>query len=170
MDLSKEQDPEFYKVLVLLGATGIRPCDVVNLKVKDFDLISGKISVKMSKTSREIQFPIYDDLKSFIEQEMPEIISGEKEKRIFDNFTVYIIGRRFRRVKEKLGLHHMKKYNLKTFRKSLATKLIDKGMDGLRVATLLGHTSVNTTTKYYVNKKTEMLKENLNNIGLKIIK
>jgi site-specific recombinase XerD len=49
-------------------------------------------------------------------------------------------------------------------RYTFATKLAEEGIDGLVVAYLLGHTSVNTTTKYYINKKARVIKNNLNNI------
>ena len=64
----------------------------------------------------------------------------------------------------RLELALNKLFNLKTFRKTFATKLAEEGIDGLVVAYLLGHTSVNTTTKYYINKKARVIKNSLNNI------
>jgi integrase len=169
-EIAKKHDPEFYIALVFLNSTGIRPCDLINLRAGDFDFENGIISIKMSKTSREVHFPIYNELKEFLNTEMPEIKTMNNDEKVFGKFTVYTLGRRLRRVKVKLGVQHLRKYNLKTFRKTFATDKIDKGMDGLRVAELLGHTSVNTTSRYYINKKTDTLKKHLNNLGLKIVK
>jgi len=170
LEIAKKHDPEFYKALVFLNSTGIRPCDFVNLVAGDFDFENEIISIKMSKTSREIHFPMYKELKDFLEKELPEIKTKDKEEKVFGKFTVYTMGRRLRRIKIKMGVQHLGKYNLKTFRKTFATDKIDKGMDGVKVAQLLGHTSVNTTNRYYINKKTETLKKDLNNLGLKIVK
>jgi len=170
LEIAKKHDPDFYKALVFLNSTGIRPCDFVNLQAGDFDFENEIISIKMSKTSREIHFPIYKELKKFLEKELPEIKTMNKEEKVFDKFTVYTMGRRLRRIKIKMGVQQLKKYNLKTFRKTFATDKIDKGMDGVKVAQLLGHTSVNTTARYYINKKTETLKKDLNNLGAKVIK
>lgn len=169
-DMAKKHDPEFYKALVFLNSTGIRPCDFIKLRAGDFDFENELISIKMSKTSREIHFPMYTELKEFLEKELPEIKSMDREEKVFSKFTVYTLGRRLRYIKVKLGVQHLRKYNLKTFRKTFATDKIDKGMDGVKVAQLLGHTSVNTTNRYYINKKTETLKKDLNNLGLKITK
>jgi hypothetical protein len=42
--------------------------------------------------------------------------------------------------------------------------LIEKGIDGTIVSYLLAHTSVNTTSKYYIQKKTNIIKNQLNGI------
>ncbi|HEY5534280.1 MAG TPA: hypothetical protein VIL99_05005 [Ignavibacteria bacterium] len=51
-------------------------------------------------------------------------------------------------------------------KKSFATKVMDEGIDETVVSYLLAHTTVNTTSKYYLNKKTDVIRNNLNRINL----
>lgn len=86
------------------------------------------------------------------------------DEKIFENFQIYTLRRLFMKVKKRLNLD--KRYNLKTFRKTFATTLIEEGIDGTIVSYLLGHTTVNTTSKYYLNQKTKVIRNNLNEINL----
>lgn len=158
----KLTDPLFHKYLFLLSATGARPGDIMRLIYGNIDIENEILKIKVQKTTREINFPMYKVLKDFIIDEFPEIKDCNLEEMIFKNYNIPMVGKKFKRIKNKLGLDSS--FNLKTFRKTFATKLIEEGIDGLVVAYLLGHSSVNTTTKYYVNKKANVIRNSLNNI------
>lgn len=74
-----------------------------------------------------------------------------KEEKVFKIYTVDRIGKTFRRILKELGLKG-ECYNLKTFRKTFASSLADKGLPEGDLADLLGHTSTTTTRNYYKSK------------------
>lgn len=162
MEKVKLHDQLFYKYLFILSATGARPGDVLRLTYGDIDLSNDTIRIKIQKTAREIIFPMYYVLRNFIVDNFPELNDIDSNEIIFKDYNIAKVGKRFKKIKNELALN--KSFNLKTFRKTFATKLAEEGIDGLVVAYLLGHTSVNTTTKYYINKKARVIKNNLNSI------
>lgn len=165
IDDVKARDKQLYHYLCLLSFTGARPGDIIRLTYGDIIINNNKddgIRIKISKTSREIIFPMYNDLKNFILEELPDFKERDSGELIFKGCKVYNFGKKFFRLKKRLGLND--EFNLKTFRKSFATNLIENGIDGTIVSYLLAHTSVNTTSKYYIKKKTNVIKNQLNGI------
>lgn len=161
----KARDKQLYHYLCFLSFTGARPGDIIRLAYGNININNNNddgIRIKISKTSREIIFPMYNALKDFIIEEFPDFKERDSSELIFKGCKVYNFGKKFFRMKKRLGLND--EFNLKTFRKSFATNLIENGIDGTIVAHLLAHTSVNTTSKYYINKKTNIIKSQLNNI------
>lgn len=161
----KARDKQLYQYLCFLSFTGARPGDIIRLTYGDININNNDndgIRIKISKTSREIIFPMYNALKDFIIEEFPDFKERDSSELIFKGCKVYNFGKKFFRLKKRLGLND--EFNLKTFRKSFATNLIENGIDGTIVSYLLAHTSVNTTSKYYINKKTNVIKNQLNEI------
>lgn len=164
MESLKLSDQKFYKYLFLLNATGARPGDILRLKYGDIDLINEEIRIKIQKTSREVIFPLYNALKDFITAEFSDINKINPEENIFKEYNIPKVGKKFKKLKTELGLN--KSFNLKTFRKTFATRLADENIDGHVIAYLLAHTSVNTTSKYYISKKVKNIKNSLNNMKI----
>lgn len=166
LDSARNKDATFYNILMLMKLTGIRPNDVLRLKVGDFDFRNSVINLKIAKTRKEIKFPLYNELKNFIETDMNTILQMDKEQLLFPDYTVSRLGRKFRRLKVQLSITDKHSYTLKTFRKSFATKMSGI-MDIQYVAYLLGHDSPNTTVKYYsevlVNKVRDKINMNIKN-------
>lgn len=157
------RDTEFYKALMIFGLIGGRPCDMLRLKDTDFDFEKGILKFNMSKTGREILFPIYRELLEFIDAEMPEIHKAEG-KLIFKGLTVSAVGQRFRRLKKALSINERYVYTLKTFRKTFATLNSEKGMNLQELADLLGHEDMATTKTYYTHVAVEKLKEKMDSL------
>ncbi|HEX2787600.1 MAG TPA: site-specific integrase [Ignavibacteria bacterium] len=164
LNIAKERDYQYYLVLQMLLLTGQRPCDVLRIKWKDIDLLNKKLIVRISKTNKIINFPIYDKLEEFIVNEIYKHFKCKSDEDfIFDKFTVETVGRRFRRIKAYLN-NKERGIDLKTFRKTFASNLASNGMERSRIAELLGHDSVNTTFKYYASIKNDSLRKELNEI------
>jgi integrase len=163
LEEAKLRDIEFYKALMMFGLIGGRPCDMLRLKDTDFDFEKDILKFKMSKTGREILFPIYRELKTFINSDMPEIFKAEG-KLIFKGLTVNAVSQRFRRLKKDLGIHERYMYTLKTFRKTFATINSGKGMNLQELADLLGHEDMATTKTYYTHVDVEKLKEKMDSL------
>lgn len=158
-DSCKDEDRLFYKFLKFLDLTGARPGDILRLKKNTIKMEADILRIDVSKTSRFIDFPVYDELKKFLKDEITAEIS-DSEEPIFSEFKPHTITRKFLKIKKQLNLKE--KYNLKTFRKTFATRWINKGVDAVLVAYMLGHTSVGTTAKYYFGKDAKKILDILN--------
>ncbi|HEY5534181.1 MAG TPA: site-specific integrase [Ignavibacteria bacterium] len=150
LEESIKKDYVFYCILKMLYLTGIRPIDMLNLKLSDIDFNNKVINVRISKTQKEIKFPLYDDLYYFIKDELTFIKDMKLDDLLFNGYSVARVGRKFRRLKEKLKITDKFMFTLKTYRKSFATKYAKK-LDIQDVAYLLGHDKIETTRTYYAN-------------------
>jgi integrase/recombinase XerD len=163
---AKERDINFFNVLMMFGLTGGRPCDILRLKDTHFNFENEVLRLYMSKTKKEIIFPIYKELKEFINEYMPEIYE-QKGELIFPHFTVNSVGMRFRRVKRKLNITERFMYTLKTFRKTFATSMSENGIMLQELSELLGHESVETSKQFYTHVSVDRLKDKMNKIHKK---
>jgi len=165
LNIAKERDPIYYNCLMMLLLTGLRPIDLLKLKVSDFDFDRRQINVRISKTSKEIKFPIFDELESFIKNNMEIEFSNDKDENVFKGYNVEIVSKRFRRIKKVLSINERFVITLKTFRKTFATGMAEKGLSIQEVANLLGHDSTTTTERYYADVMTESLRKKINNLN-----
>ncbi len=159
-----KRDKNLYNCYMLLLLTGIRPIDLINLKVGNFDLEKKLINIRMSKTLKEIQFPIYDELLQYINENLKSELEKNPNKILFENFSVEILGKRFRRIKKFLNIKEQFSVTLKTFRKTFATRMAERGLYMEEVANLLGHDDIRTTSKYYAKIVTEKLRNRIDNM------
>lgn len=154
----KTEDKSFYDILMLLLLTGLRPKDLIKIKAGDINFVVRNIYIRITKTDKEINIPMSKGLFSFISNEMKYVLDLDKEQPIFPGYSVARVGRRFRRLKSKLGIKERYVFTLKTFRKSFATHYAG-GLDIQDVAYLLGHDQIATTKDYY----SKILAENVRN-------
>lgn len=164
LEMAKERDRKYYNALMILLLTGIRPIDLIKIKIENFDLENNILNISISKTSKQIEFPLYDDLYEFLNNNMYEDVKGNKNLLLFEGFSVENLGKRFRRITKTLGIKSEKKYNLKTFRKTFATRMVERGLSQGQVAYLLGHDQITTTAKYYTKTITERLRLTINSL------
>jgi integrase len=159
-----ENNSNFYVFLKMLLLTGQRPIDVLGLTYGNIEIENNRIVVNISKTSKQIFFPLYDLLKVFIEEEIPHYKDSESDERIFKNLNSNIIELRFKRIKGFLEIKEKNIYTLKTFRKTFASYLASQGVDQANIADLLGHENAQTTRKYYAAVSTDNLRKELNKV------
>jgi len=148
-EYAKFKDFRFYIILKFLLLTGIRPNDVLRLKVKDFDFENKEIFLRISKTKNFIKFPIYPELEEFIDNELSDKFEKDSNSLIFEGFTVNNLGQKFRRLKKKLNLPNNYSLNLKSYRKTFATEMLKRGVRLEYVGYMLAHKKLQTTKKYY---------------------
>lgn len=158
---SIDRDENLYDIFMLLLLTGLRPIDLMNLKSEDFNLEKRTILVRVSKSSKEILFPIYNELEEFVKLRLIKKIQSSKGL-LFNGYSVEKVGDRFQEIKEKLEIPKNYKYTLKTFRKTFATRMASLGVPIFDVANLLGHDSIKTTTQYYTEADMESLRNRIN--------
>jgi integrase/recombinase XerD len=159
---NQSKDESFYNILMLLLLTGLRPKDLIEIKASDINFAERNVHINISKTDKEIHIPMSQKLFEFISTEMKYIAELDSDQLIFPGYTVSRIGRRFRRLKSKLGIKEKYVFTLKTFRKSFATHYA-RGLDIQDVAYLLGHDEVATTKAYYSKILTENVRSKMDN-------
>ncbi len=161
---AKKRDISYYNSLKLLLLTGLRPVDLLALKIRDFNIDKKRILVRISKTSKEFRFPIYNELLNFLTENMAEEFRRNGDELLIPHFNVEILGKRFRRVLKHLEISKELGYNLKTFRKTFATRMAAMGLTLLEIKELLGHDSISTTEKFYADVITDNLRKKINNL------
>ena len=136
-------------IIDLLYSTGIRVGELVNLNIDDIDL-EGRECVVYGKGGKERR--VYFDAKAKVH--LKEYI----ENRCDDNEALFVtldapydrlkisgVEIRLRNLGKQLNLEKIHPHN---FRRSMATRAIDKGMPIEQVQKILGHSQIDTTMQY----------------------
>lgn len=134
-------------LLEFLIATGCRISEVVNIDIVDVNMIKQECIV-LGKGNKERTVFINDvcrlHLQKYLESRndnYPALFIG----RGSDRMTTGGIRRMLKRIEESSGVTNVHPHR---FRRTCATSLIDRGMSVQEVATVLGHTNINTTMTY----------------------
>lgn len=133
----------------LLSSTGIRVSELVGLNRDDVDF-EGRECVVFGKGSKER--PVYFDARTKVH------LKNYLDSRTDDNPALFVslqnphdrleisgVEIRVRELGRKLGVGRVHPHK---FRRTLATKAIDKGMPVEQVQKLLGHSKIETTMEY----------------------
>lgn len=169
LEEAKHLDYKLYILFVFLSLTGMRVVDALNLTSGDFVMAESYIKLNVSKTKLFRRFPIYEELRSFIEEEMKPLLNLPKEQKMFEGYTRNSIGLRFRRMKKRLGVPNNYTITLKTFRKTLATRMLNGGVRLEFVSKLLSHKKVQTTAKYYASTELNSIQAEIENSSVQIL-
>jgi len=153
-------------VVEMFFATGARVYEISNLKKEDFDLDSGVIKI-MGKGSRE----------RYVQIGSPEVLELMREyygrKRLeIEECGFFFVNRLGRRFSEQSIRNMIRKYSQTAgvslhitphmFRHSVATYLLEEGVDIMYIQKILGHGSIRTTQIYLhiaSKKQMEILRE-----------
>ncbi len=143
-------------VLELLFATGARVAEVCNLGTADVDLRKGQARI-LGKGGRERILPFWDDELSRVLGEYFDQ-SREPGRKQRDAASHFFLNRRGRRLSEQSVRMSLRKHaqgaglprtiTPHMLRHSLATLLLEEGLDIRYIQHLLGHTSIATTQIY----------------------
>ena len=136
-------------IIDLLYSTGIRVGELVNLNIDDIDF-EGRECVVYGKGDKERQ--VYFDAKAKIH--LKEYIESrtDRNKALFvtldapyDRLKISGVEIRLRKLGKRL---HLTRIHPHKFRRSMATRAIDKGMPIEQVQKILGHSQIDTTMQY----------------------
>ena len=136
-------------IIDLLYSTGIRVGELVNLNIDDIDL-EGRECIVYGKGDKERR--VYFDAKAKVH--LKEYIETRKDdnKALFvtldsphDRLKISGVEIRLRKLGRELNLERIHPHK---FRRSMATRAIDKGMPIEQVQKILGHSQIDTTMKY----------------------
>lgn len=156
-----------YVAYLLMYRCGLRKAEVINLNLKDIDLIEGRIFVQQGKGNKD-RYTMMDEQTiewcnkwlairpSNAERFLTTLQGGEIHPRYFNQ--------NLERLSKKSGVYiqdgnELKPMHCHVFRHCFATELIEEGYNIIEVQNLLGHSSVNTTQVYAHCRNMELSKK-----------
>lgn len=143
-------------MLSIYYGCGLRRNEAVNLNVEDILLEKNKLIVRKGKGYKERIVPITekikDDLESYLKYARIDLIERNPQEKAFfvgsrgNRISGNMLYERLRQLREKAGI--IKGIGLHTLRHSIATHLLQDGMDIEFVSQFLGHSSLESTQIY----------------------
>lgn len=139
-------------IICLLLSTGCRISEVCNLNRDALDFVNKEVTV-LGKGNKE-RTVFLDDVTVMVlsrylaerKDDSPALFTGKATDRLTPGGVRFML----RNLAEKAGVEHAYPHR---FRRTLATNLIDHGMDIQNVAQILGHERLDTTLKYIYTDK-----------------
>ena len=138
-------------IIDLLYSTGIRVGELVNLNIDDIDL-EGRECVVYGKGDKERK--VYFDAKAKIHLQKYFESRADNNPALFvtldaphERLKISGVEIRIRELGRKLGLQKIHPHK---FRRTMATRAIDKGMPIEQVQKILGHSQIDTTMQYAI--------------------
>lgn len=157
VDRSSKQGKMIYVMMLIASVYGLRSCDIRTLQLSNFDWKNQRIRLNQQKTRRYLELPLtmevslalLDYMKNarpdtteahiFIRQRPPHVPYAE-ENHFSSKVYAYF---------KKAGINTNRKHaGLHAMRHSLATSMMSDGVDISEIATILGHSSPQSTTRY----------------------
>ncbi len=145
------KEPRDIAILDLLYSTGIRVGELVNLDIEDLDLEQRECIV-FGKGGKERK--VYFDAKAKIH--LQNYIESRKDNNPalfvtldapYERLKISGVEIRIRELGKALGLNKIHPHK---FRRTMATRAIDKGMPIEQVQKILGHSQIGTTMQYAI--------------------
>jgi site-specific recombinase XerD len=134
---------------------GLRLSELIHLRVTDIDSARMVIQVRQGKGAKDRLVPLsprlLQELRAYWRRYRPSawLFPGDKPGQPISGSNLQ---RRFGQLVQRVGL--TKHCSLHTLRHSYATHLLEAGVDLLTLKTLLGHKTLETTTRYlHVNSQ-----------------
>lgn len=146
-----------FKTLVYLAFyTGLRPYDMLSIRVEDIDLEEGELRYYSPKRKKHRAIAFHLELKPILQERINEVKKGN----LLNYNSVENHGRAAVRYFKDLGIYD-KGYTAKTFRKTFITLCKRLGMDSSIIAELVGHELKSTADRFYNNITLDVMKREL---------
>lgn len=136
-------------IIDFLSSTGVRVGELVKLNINDIDF-KNRSCIVFGKGAKERE--VYFDARTKLHLEKYLSIRNDNNEALFvsllspyDRLEISGVEIRLRKIGRDLELNRVHPHK---FRRTLATKAIDKGMPIEQVQRLLGHTKIDTTLQY----------------------
>lgn len=176
-----KNDNEFrhLMILTLLYETGARVSELINIKLKDMNLINNPYIILHGKGNKTRSVPISKDVLNMINSyitrfkinEPNDYVLGSKYSNKISRFGVqHIIDTYVKKAKEAHPNYYTQKITNHSFRHSKAMHLLEAGVNLIYIRDILGHESI-TTTEIYAKTNPEIkrkaIEENSQSIHVK---
>jgi integrase/recombinase XerD len=146
-------------IVYLLLYTGVRVSELVNIKIPDFNLLTGELKI-VGKGNKYREIPLNQKLlkvlkkylntarkKNKLAEESQYLLLTERSSNMHRDTVNYVL----RKIGEDLDF----KLNPHKFRHTTFTLLLAKGVDITTISALAGHNSIETTNRFYLNVNKE---------------
>ena len=152
-------------VILTLIYTGLRVSEVVNLKIKDLDLLTMNVKV-VGKGGKYREVPLKPEAAEAIKEYLEGERKNHKEASSQHLLLTQRAGKMDKDTVNKLLRKHGKQLDLTLyphkFRHTFCTRLLRKGVDITTVAKIAGHANIQTTASFYINTSREDKKQAVN--------
>lgn len=146
-------------IILMLMYTGVRVSELVNVKLKDIDLLAMNLIISWGKGGKRREIP----LKNEAIEAVKEYLGGERKDNKFAESEFLILtnrsGKMDRDAINKILSKMEQQLNIRMhphkFRHTFCTTLIKRGVELTTVAKLAGHSSIQTTANFYINTSKE---------------
>lgn len=140
-------------MLEILYATGIRRNELLNLRLEDIDFEQETIRVQQGKGGKDRVVPVNQTALKYIQNYIRVIRPGLVKNGNHDYLLVNYLGKRLRGSLNKILAPYLKKVSKKsvhihTLRHTVATHLLKRGMTLRHLQEFLGHSCLESTTRY----------------------
>ncbi|SFA79996.1 integrase/recombinase XerD [Clostridium frigidicarnis] len=145
-------------IIQILMFTGVRVSELCDIRLKNIDFLLSQIKI-IGKGGKVREVPVKFEVMDTIQEYIPE-----RNNNPYKDSEYLILGQRgvIQRdaVNTLLEKHTLKgnfeiKLKPHTFRHTFCTRLITKGIPITTVSKLAGHSSIETTAKFYINSSKE---------------
>jgi len=142
--LNKKEFEHIKPIIICALYTGMRKSEILKLKWSQIDFDNGYIDILKSKSGKERKIPLAQKLKNELLKmgkngEEFVFINPDTQKPYFD------IKKSFASLLKKAEITNFRFHDL---RHTVATRLVESGIDLLIVQELLGHANIQTTMRY----------------------
>lgn len=141
-------------IILLLMYTGLRVSELCDIKVKNIDFLTCHLRV-YGKGGKTREVPLKMEVAESIKEYLAERVGSQ-----FSDLEYLILGQRGALKRDAINTL-LEKYTKElelgiklkphTFRHTFCTRLVSKGVPLTTVSKLAGHSSVETTAKFYIN-------------------
>lgn len=165
VDRSSKQGEMIYVMMLLASVYGLRSCDIKTLQLSNLDWKNQRIRLRQQKTRRYLELPLTTEvslaLLDYIKNARPDTMNNHIFIRQRPPQVPYADYNHFSNKVyayfKKAGVNTDRKHaGLHSMRHSLATAMMSDGVEISGIATILGHTSPQSTTRYIWSDITQL--------------
>jgi len=164
VDVTTKKGLRTKAILELQYSSGLRPLEIVNLKILDIDFMKGILFLRKSKRRKQRFVPVGSEaiywIQKYITKVHPEITNQNIEYLFVSLVTGKMLKTNtiFKIIRQEIINQKVAGISTYAIRATCATHLFSNGMDLFSLQKLLGHKSVSTTEYYLRINDQELIK------------